>query len=125
MEIGTLRAVLRKHRLWGGLQPDVELPTVSNEIGVALTWDQETQLLKACAASRSRSLFPGVGLDFNSGLRRSELQQLRWSQINFANRMLRVGDSKTEYGAGPDDPLERPSDGDPNAMGCEFSQPAA
>lgn len=105
LEIGTLRAILRKHRLWGMLQPDVELPTIKNEIGKALDWEQESRLLAACAASRSRSLFPAVALDFNSGLRLSELRLLRWSQINFARRTLTVGASKTKYGEGREIPL--------------------
>jgi integrase len=100
LEIGTLRAVLRKHRLWGMLQPDVEIPTIKNEIGKALDLEQESRLLTACAASRSRSLYPAVVLDLTTGLRLSELRLLRWMQINFATRSLRVGASKTEYGEG-------------------------
>jgi integrase len=100
-----VRAILRKHRLWGALQPDVELPEIKNDIGRKLEGDEESALLTACAASRSRSLFPAVALDFNTGLRLSELRLLRWTQINFSNRMLRVGASKTEYGEGREIPL--------------------
>jgi|ERR1019366_5584621 integrase len=100
LEIGTMRAILRKHRLWGALLPDIDLPKVDNNIGRALSPEEESQLLTACAASRSRSLFPAVALDFNSGLRLSELRLLRWAQVNLTNRTLQVGDSKTEYGEG-------------------------
>lgn len=105
LEVATVRAILRKHRLWGALQPDVELPPVANSIGRKLEWDEESALLTACAASRSRSLFPAVALDFNTGLRLSELRLLQWAQINLTNRTLRVGASKTEYGEGREIPL--------------------
>ena len=105
LEIGTLRAVLRKHRLWGALLPDIDLPKVDNNIGRALNLEEESKLLTACAASRSRSLFPAVALDLKTGLRLSELRLLRWAQISFTNRTLRVGASKTEYGEGREVPL--------------------
>ena len=82
LEVATVRAILRKHRLWGALQPDVELPAVANSIGRALSWEEESRLLEVCAASRSRSLFPAIALDFNTGLRLSELRLLQWAQIN-------------------------------------------
>ncbi len=100
LEIGTLRATLRKHRLWEPLLPDLELPTVNNEIGRALSSAERARLLEACAVSRSRSLLCAVGLDLSSGLRYSELRLLRWSQIDFDQRRLRVGKSKTPSGEG-------------------------
>jgi integrase len=56
--------------------------------------------LAACAASRSRSLLPAVTLALSTGMRHDELRLLRWKQIDFSNRALRVGHSKTETGAG-------------------------
>jgi integrase len=99
LEIGTLRGVLKKHRMWADLQQDVELPTVENEIGRKLEAEEEVALLRECAASRSRSLFTVVILALSTGLRRSELLVLRWLQIDFAQCSLRVGESKTKAGA--------------------------
>ena len=72
-EVGTLRAILRCFRLWAQLAPDVRMLPVHTDIGVALTPDQEAPL-KACAASRSRSLLPALTLGMQTGLRNEELR---------------------------------------------------
>jgi integrase len=54
----------------------------------------------ACAASRSRSLLPGVSLALATGLRHDELRLLRWSQVDVVNEAIRVGKSKTDHGSG-------------------------
>ena len=61
-EVGTLRAILRRYRLWAHLAPDVRMLAVREDAGRALTVGEEEALLKACAASRSRSLLPAVTL---------------------------------------------------------------
>ena len=106
-EVGTLRAILRRHRLWVHLAPDVRMLPVHTDIGVALTPDQEKPLLKACAASRSRSLFPAVALGLQTGLRNEELRCLRWRQVDLLTRAVRVGKSKTPSGEGRVVPLNQ------------------
>ena len=44
-------------------------------------------------------------LALHTGLRRGEIQALRWHQIDFLNRTLTVGASKTEAGTGRVIPL--------------------
>jgi integrase len=105
LEIDTLRAILRRHRLWGRLQPDVKRRTERDDVGHALTADEEARLLDACRGSRSRCLFPSVVLALTTGLRRSELLTLRWRQIDFTSRTVRVGESKTRAGRGRIVPL--------------------
>ena len=94
-EIGTVRAILRRHRLWAQLAPDVRMLPVRTDVGIALAPDQEATLLKACAASRSRSLLPAVTLDIQTGLRNEELRFLRWRQVDLLTRVVTVGKSKT------------------------------
>jgi integrase len=53
---------------------------------MALTLEQDERLLKACAASRSRSLLPAVTLAIQTGLRDEELRLLKWKQINCSVR---------------------------------------
>jgi Phage integrase, N-terminal SAM-like domain len=60
LEAGTLRAILRKNRLWASIQPDVRMLRAREDVGRAITRDEEAALLEACRASRSRSLFPAV-----------------------------------------------------------------
>jgi integrase len=105
LEVGTLRAVLRRHRLWANMQPDVTMLAVREEVGIALTAEQEKGLLDACGASRSRALLPIVTLALHTGLRRGEIQSLQWRQIDFLKRTLTVGATKTEAGTGRVVPL--------------------
>lgn len=105
LEVGTIRAILRRHRLWANLQPDVRMLPTPDDIGKALSPEDEKKLLQACAESRSRSLLPAVLLALNTGMRASELRFLRWRQIDFARRTLRVGKSKTEAGSGRPIPM--------------------
>jgi integrase len=58
----------------------------------------QKRLLDGCADSRSRSLLPAVLLALNTGMRYSELRLLRWEQVDFQRRTVRVGKSKTEAG---------------------------
>jgi len=105
LEIGTMRAILRKNRLWAGIQPDVGMLPTRDDIGRALTLQEEKALLVECGQSRSRSLLPAVTLALNTCMRYSELRLLQWSQVNFSARVLTVGASKTESGAGRAIPL--------------------
>jgi integrase len=106
LEIGTLRAILRRHRLWALIQPDVRMLTVRSDVGRALSLAEERRLLDACAASRSRVLLPVVTLGLATGLRYGELVSLMWDHVDLVRRTLRVGSaSKTEAGRGRVVPL--------------------
>ena len=106
-EVGTLRAILRRHRLWAQLAPDVRMLPVRTEVGVALTAEQEKKLAEACAASRSRSLLPAFSLGIHTGLRSQELRFLRWNQVDLLTRMITVCQSKTPSGEGRRVPLNK------------------
>ncbi len=105
LEVGTVRAILRRHRLWGNIQPDVRMLKTADDIGKALDANEEKALLDTCADSRSRSLLPAVLLALNTGMRYGELRLLRWEQVDLRQRTVRVGRSKTEAGAGRTIPL--------------------
>jgi integrase len=100
LEAGTLRAILRKNRLWAAIQPDMKLLRAREDVGRAISHDEEAALLAACRESRSRSLYPAVLLALNTCLRYSELRLLRWEQVDFNSRALTVGLSKTDSGTG-------------------------
>ena len=100
LEVGTLRAILRKNRLWAAIQPDVRMLRAREDVGRAISREEETRLLEACRASRSRSLYPAVLVALNTCVRYSELRLLRWTQVDLKARTLTVGLSKTESGTG-------------------------
>ena len=107
MEIGTLRAILRKARLWANIQPDIRMLRVRDEVGRALSDDEQHRLLTACRASRSRSLYPAVLLSLHTGLRNQELRLLRWRQIDLIDRKLIVGKIENSWRPRPPDSTER------------------
>src|SRR5262249_36757664 len=105
LEVATLRAVLRRSGLWARLQPEVRMLQERDDLGRALSREEESRLLKASSESRSRSLLPALVLALNTGLRRGELVSLRWTQVDLEGRRLTVGKSKTEAGSGRKVPL--------------------
>ncbi|MCU1300242.1 MAG: hypothetical protein JWQ87_526 [Candidatus Sulfotelmatobacter sp.] len=105
LEVGTLRAILRHHRVWAEIQQDVRMLATLDDVGHALTSEEEAALLSACLLSRSRSLHPAVMLALNTGMRYGEIRLLRWKQLDFTAKMLTVGKSKTRTGTGRVVPL--------------------
>ena len=91
LEIGTLRAILRRHRVWAEIQQDVRMLATLDDIGHALTSEEEAAVLSACLQSRSRSLYPAVMLALNTGMRYGEIRLLQWKQLDFTGKMLTVG----------------------------------
>ena len=51
LEVGTLRAILRRHRVWAEIQQDVRMLATLDNVGHALTADEESALLSACLKS--------------------------------------------------------------------------
>jgi integrase len=105
LEIGTLRSIMRRHRVWAGLQPDVRMLKTRDDIGKALSQEDEKRLLHPCAQSRSTSLLPAVLIALNTGMRSEELRFLTWDRVDLERRTATVGRSKTEAGTGRTMPL--------------------
>ncbi len=80
------------------------LPT-RDDIGRAISPEEESILLAACGESGSRSLLPAVTLATNTCMRYSEIRLLQWRQVDFAARQITVGKSKTDFGTGRVIPL--------------------
>ena len=62
----------------------------SDDIGHAVTFEEESALISACLQSRSRSLYPAVMLALNSGMRYGEIRLLQWRQLDFGSNVLTV-----------------------------------
>jgi integrase len=111
IEVGLLRLVLRKAKLWSNIQDDVHMLKERRDIGRALSADESMRLLSAAKASVSRSLYPAILVSIHTGLRNKELRLLQWRQIDligraeFPNGFITVGESKTEGGEGRIVPL--------------------
>jgi integrase len=105
LEIGTLRAIMRHHGLWAGIQQAVKMLPVDDDIGKALPHEEERALLDACAKSRSRSLSPFVILAIETGARYGVVRTLQWKRVDFSNQCLQFGKDKTVSGTGRFVPL--------------------
>ena len=105
LELGTLRGILRHHGLWASLQPDVRMLPVRDDVGRAISAEEERALLEACAKSRSRSLLPFVTLAIETGARYNVIRTLQWGNVNLSNRCLQFGKDKTPSGTGRIVPL--------------------
>jgi integrase len=105
LEVGTLRAILRRYRVWAEIQQDVRMLPTPDDIGHAVTSEEEAALLSACLQSRCRCLYVAVMLALNTGMRYSEIRLLRWSQVGLVARILTVGRSKSPTGTGRAIPL--------------------
>jgi integrase len=105
LELGVLRSILRRYRMWEPIAADVGFLKESASPGRALTHEEETALLDAASKSRCRSLYPVIMLAINSGMRVSEIRGLTWTQVDFLAKSLTVGKSKTAAGTGRIIPL--------------------
>jgi integrase len=107
LEIGTLRAILKRSGHWARLQPNVTMLTTRDDIGRAISTDEEAALLQACSQSRSRSLVPFVTLAIETGARYGTVRTLQWGNVDFENRCLKWGKDKTTSGSGRIVPLSQ------------------
>jgi integrase len=107
LEIGTLRAILKRTGQWARLQPEVKMLSTRDDVGRAITAEEETALMQACARSRSRSLLPFVTLAIETGARYGVIRTLQWGSVDFENRCLKWGKDKTASGTGRVVPLSQ------------------
>jgi len=105
LELGVLRSILRRYRMWEAIAPDVDFLKESASPGRALTHEEETTLLDVASKSRCRSLYPVIMLAINTGMRAGEIRGLTWAQVDFLAKSVIVGKSKTTAGTGRIIPL--------------------
>jgi len=105
LELGVLRSILRRYRMWEAIAGDVDFLKESASPGRALTHEEETTLLGVASKSRCRSLYPVIMLAINTGMRASEIRGLTWAHVDFLAKSLTVDRSKTAAGTGRIIPL--------------------
>ncbi len=107
IEVSMLRQIMRKFGAWARIQSNVSMLPEREDVGRALTSEEESALLLECGRSRSRILLPFVLLALETGARYNTIRTLQWSNIDFANRCLKFGKDKTAAGTGRTVPLSR------------------
>ena len=104
LEPGTLRAIFKRQGMLGTAfsramksdQVKLALFLEGEQIGRAISYEEEAWLLSACSKSRSRSLRPLVELALQTGARYGTLRMLRRGNIDFARRTVKFGKDKTK-----------------------------
>jgi len=86
----------------------------NEEAGRALSRDEEKRLLEFASIVGQRQgnwtpPYPVTVLGLNTGMRHKEMRKLKWKNLDLENRVLRVGESKTEAGKGRPVPLTQPA----------------
>jgi integrase len=107
IEVGCLRAVMRKLRCWERIQPDVEMEEERDDVGYALSSEEESALITECGKSRSRVLLPFVVLAIETAARCGTIRRLQWRNVDFTNRCLTFGKDKTRAGSRRTIPLSQ------------------
>jgi integrase len=69
LEVGTLRSILRRHRVWADMQQDIRMLPTLDDVGRAISPKEEVALISACLKSRCRCLYLAVMLALNTGMR--------------------------------------------------------
>jgi integrase len=113
-EVATLRTILKKHRRWSDIAPDVTMLPEREDTGRAISPEHEEPLLDAIGQSISPSLYPFFILSLDGGLRPAEIRALRRGNLNLtwndgviSEGAIIVGSSKTAGGRGREVPLTR------------------
>ena len=116
-EIGTLRSILRRSGAWARIQPEVSMLPPGEEIGKAITPEEERALLDACGKSRSRSLLPFVILTLETGARKNTVRTLQWKNIDFVEPLPTVWQRQDICRHRPHHPAEPACDGNTDILG--------
>lgn len=68
--------------------------------------EEKTRMLDEAKKLRTPQMYAALAIDLNTGLRDKELREIRWEQVDLADKKeLTVGRSKTEAGTGRKIPL--------------------
>jgi integrase len=98
-ELGILRRVLKRAKLWARVADDIRPLKEPSTIGKALTEDDKQRLLKtAVMRPEWETAYLAAILWLNTTARGCEMKGLQWFDVNFFDRTLTVRKSKTAAG---------------------------
>jgi integrase len=117
LEIGTLRAILKRSGQWARLQPNVKMLATREDVGRAITPEEEAALLQACGKSRSRSLVPFVTLASETGARFGVIRTLQWGERRFRQSLPAMGKGQDGFRHRANRPAKPARNGRPWLLG--------
>jgi integrase len=99
LEIGVLRSVMKRAKLWHLFAEEVKPLPVHTQIGRAMTSDEKLRLTRAATTKpewQNARLAMVVAL--NTTMRACEIKTLRWCDVDFLAKTIIIRKSKTQAG---------------------------
>lgn len=98
-ELGILRRILKRAKLWHRLADDIKPLKEPTTIGRALTEDEKAVLLKTAVLKPEwETAYLAAVLCLNTTARGCELKGLRWTDVNLFDRTMAIQTTKTAAG---------------------------
>jgi integrase len=107
-ELGILRRMLKRAKLWARVADDVRPLKEPSTIGRALTEDDKQRLLRTAVMKPEwETAYLAAILCLNTTARGCELKGLQWSDIDLFQRTITIRKTKTAGGRAHDPPHQR------------------
>jgi len=99
LELGVLRGVIKRAKLWHLLADEIKPLPVHTQIGRAMTLDEKLRLAKTAAMKPEwQNARWALVLALNTTMRACEIKALRWHDVDLLSKTITVRKSKTRAG---------------------------
>jgi integrase len=99
LEIGVLRGVIKRAKLWHLFADEIKPLPVRTQIGRAMTLDERLRLAKTAEMKPEwQNARLAMVLALNTTMRSCEIKAIRWRDVDFLARTITIRRSKTEAG---------------------------
>jgi integrase len=99
MEVGILRRILKRARLWARVSDDIRPLPERHNVGRALSYEDKVRLRKLAESKPEWNIARlAMTIALNTTMRACEIRGLQWRDVDFMERTLTVRRSKTEAG---------------------------
>ena len=99
MEIGVVRRILKRARLWQALADEVTIPKQPDTIGYALTPSEKASLLETAALRPEwETACCAAQIALNTTMRGCEIKGLQWRDVDLLAETVSIRRSKTDAG---------------------------
>jgi integrase len=99
LELGVLRSIMKRARLWHHFSDEIRPLPVHTQIGRAMTMDEKLRLAKTATMKPEwQNARLAMVLALNTTMRACEIKALRWYDLDFLAGTVTIRRSKTEAG---------------------------
>jgi len=99
LELGVLRSVLKRAKLWHHFSEEIKPLPVRTQIGRAMTLDEKLRLTKTAEMKPEwQNARLAMVLALSTTMRACEIKALRWYDVDFLDGTVTIRRSKTEAG---------------------------